>query len=187
MLPEKYLMSDTNLDDYGDAETARATVGTQNPLAHNHGYRISLLCLLQIVTGCCVFFAILRLSPLVAILGTIIVAPAIIRTGLAAEAYRLGGTPFGISRRIAVFLESMSLVVLTGLFAASIFLTISFAFGIFGMVFGMAIFDGDLSSDVAIVGTAGGMIWGLAGALLAIGYFAYRMGKPTLPKRPSGR
>ena len=180
-------MSDTNLDHYRVAETvSNSSVQLQKPLVYNRGSRISLLCLLQIVTGCCVFFAVLRLSPLVAILGTVVVAPAIIRTGLAADAYRMGGMPFGLRRRLAIFLESMSLVVLTAIFAVSIFLTISFAFGVLGMVFGMVISDGDLSSDVAIVGTAGGMIWGLAGALLAVGYFAYRMGKPAVPKPSSG-
>jgi hypothetical protein len=51
------------------------------------------------------------------------------------------------------------------------------------MLFGSAVSNGDLSFDVAVVGTAGGMIWGMAGALLAIGYSAYSTWMPDVPKR----
>ena len=144
---------------------------------------ISLRCLLQIVTGCGIFFAVLRFSPMAAIVGTIIIAPAIIRTGLASERYRNENQPFGLNRRLVVFAESLGVVLLTGLFAGSVFLIVSCLFGLLGMLFGSAVSDGDLSFDVAIVGTAGGMIWGMAGALLAIGYSAYSTWVPSVPKQ----
>ena len=141
---------------------------------------ITLRCLFQIVTGCCIFFAVLRFSPLVAVIGTIMIAPAIIRTGLAAELYRQAKTNFNWRRRIYVFFESLGVVLLTLVFAVSVFAIISCLFGIMCMMFGMAVSQGDISFDAAIVGTAGGMIWGMAGAILAVGYSAYRTWMPAI-------
>lgn len=143
---------------------------------------ISLRCLFQIVTGCGVFLAILRISPMIAVVGTILIAPAIIRTGMASERYQAEELAFGWKRRILVFAESLGIVIMTGLFAGSVFLVVSFLFGLLGMLFGSAVSDGELSFDVAVVGTAGGMIWGMAGALLAIGYSAYSTWVPSVPK-----
>jgi len=177
-------MTDSNLKDMGAAEAVpvESKMSNYRP-SFAGGATISLRCLFQIVTGCSVFFAILRFSPMTAIVGTVIIAPAIIRTGLAAERYQLERLPFSLKRRVIVFLESLSVVLLTALFAGSVFLVISFLFGILGMLFGSAVSNGDLSFDVAVVGTAGGMIWGMAGGLLAIGYSAYSTWMPNVPKR----
>ena len=176
--------TDSNLKEIGTAEAVPANSQLGNyPASLAGGATISLRCLFQIVTGCAVFFAILRFSPIIAIVGTVFIAPAIIRTGLAAERYQLEGLPFGLKRRFIVFLESLSVVLLTAIFAGSVFLVISCLFGILGMLFGSAVSNGDLSFDVAVVGTAGGMIWGMAGARLAIGYSAYSTWMPDVPKR----
>lgn len=182
-LVTKMSMNDSNLNDMGAAEAVPVETKVSYRPSFSGGTSISLRCLFQIVTGCGVFFAVLRVSPMIAIFGTIIIAPAIIRTGLAAEGYQLESLPFGIKRRITVFMESLGVVLLTAVFAGSVFLVISFLFGILGMLFGSAVSNGDLSYDVAVVGTAGGMIWGMAGALLAIGYSAYTTWLPEVPKR----
>ena len=177
-------MTESNGNKLGMAETGSIECRSTRRVAALTGKAtISLRCLLQIVTGCGIFFAVLRFSPMLAIVGTIVIAPAIIRTGLASERYRLENQPFGVNRRLIVFVESLGVVLLTGLFAGSVFLIVSCLFGLLGMLFGSAVSDGDLSFDVAVVGTAGGMIWGMAGALLAVGYSAYSIWVPNVPKQ----
>ena len=129
---------------------------------------ISLLGLFQIVTACGIFFAILRVSPVAAVVATIVIAPALIRTGVAAELYRKKSLGFDWRRRLVVFAQSLWLVGLTSLFAFAVFLLVCCVFGIMGLVFGFMMSYGDLSLDAAVVGAAGGMIWGIGGALLAI-------------------
>ena len=51
-------------------------------------------------------------------------------------------------------------------------------FGLAGMVFSAAVGASELNSDAAIVGTASGMIWGFAAALLATGYVILRTWVP---------
>ncbi len=153
------------------------------PQAVSAGMTISLRCLFQIVTGCAVFFAILRVSPVVAIVATLVITPAIIRTGLAADKYQTEDLPFGWICRVTVFVQSLGVVVMTVLFSGSVFLLVSLMFGVLGMLFGSAVSRGDFSFDVAIVGTAGGMIWGMAAAILAVGYSAYSSWIPEVPDR----
>ena len=177
-------MTDSNVKELGMAEEGPIE---SRPAGHvtalGGSSTISLRCLFQIVTGCGIFLAVLRFSPMIAGLGTIMIAPAIIRTGMASERYQSEKLSFGLKRRILVFAESLGVVIMTGLFAGSVFLLVSFLFGLLGMLFGSAVSNGDLSFDVAVVGTAGGMIWGMAGALLAIGYSAYSTWIPRVPKR----
>jgi hypothetical protein len=130
---------------------------------------ISLACLFQVLTACCIFFACLNFSPLLAMIGTIVTAPAIIRTGYAAELHLRAGKRFSWPQRIHCFLESGVIVLLTLLFAVIASSLISLLFGAFAVGFSMLYGVTDSLMDIAVVGTAGGMVWGLAGAILAIG------------------
>jgi len=138
----------------------------------------SLQMLFQITTACALFFACLRFSPLLAILLTIVFAPAFIRTGQISEIHRQNKLEFGLAKRISCFLGSVAFVLLTAAFALLVFVSVSLGFGLLGMFFSAAIGSTDLSIDAAIVGTAGGMIWGFAGALLATGLVILRMWLP---------
>ena len=141
---------------------------------------ISLVCMFQIITACCIFFACLKFSPLLAIIGTIVATPAIIRTGLASDLYRKNGRRFGWRRRGRVVVESIGIVVVSLLFTLTVFTLVSMAFGLICVV--IAVFLGtssDLLSEIAFIGTVGGTVWGATGAILAVGLCAQTW-KPTL-------
>ena len=141
---------------------------------------ISLVCMFQIVTACCIFFACLRFSPLMAIIGTLVATPAIIRTGLASDLYRKNSRPFNWQRRIRVFVESVGIVVLSLVFVSTVFALVSMLFGLICLV--IALFLGtapDLLTEIAFIGTFGGSVWGATGAILAVGLCAHTW-KPTL-------
>ena len=129
---------------------------------------ISLTCLFQILTACCIFFACLKISPLLAMVGTILTAPAVIRTGFAAELHLRAGKRFCWQQRIRCFLESGGIVVLTFLIAVVASCLIALSFGALAVLFSLLYGVHDSLMDVAVVGTAGGIVWGLAGAILAI-------------------
>jgi len=140
---------------------------------------ISLVCLFQVLTACSIFFACLRISPLLAIIGTIIVAPAIIRTGLASELYRQNGMPFDWLTRIRSFIHSIGVVVMTLAFSAIVFAVVSVVFGFVWVCLALSMGARDMLVDIAFVGTAGGTIWGMLGAMLAMGLCAAKW-KPKL-------
>jgi hypothetical protein len=141
---------------------------------------ISLVCMFQIVTACCIFFACLRISPLLAIVGTIIATPAIIRTTLASDLHRKSGIRFSLKRRVRVFVESIGVVLLTLMFSSTVFALVSLGFGLICVV--ISVFLGtasDLLSEIAFIGTVGGTVWGATGAILAMGLCAQTW-RPTL-------
>jgi len=151
----------------------------QRPLSERHGSAaFSLVCLFQIVTACCIFFACLRISPLLAIIGTLVSAPAIIRTGLVSELYRKNRLPFCWQTRLYCFAESVSVVLLTYATCATVFAAVSLVFGAGWVCVAWALGSSDRLFDIAFVGTAGGTIWGLLGAMLAFGFCASKW-KPT--------
>ncbi|MDG1872669.1 MAG: hypothetical protein P8J27_02065 [Mariniblastus sp.] len=133
---------------------------------------VSLLCLFQVITACCIFFACLRISPLFAFIGTVIVAPAIIRTGIASELHRQNGMTFDWGTRVRSFLDSIMLVVVTLAFSAIVFTVVSVVFGCLWVCIAVAMGAKDMLVDIAFVGTVGGMIWGLLGAVLSFGVCA---------------
>lgn len=140
---------------------------------------ITLVCLFQIVTGCCIFFACLRVSVVLAVLGTIIATPAIIRTGMASEIHQTQGLRFGWNRRLWCFAESIGVVLLTATVSSVIFVLISLIFGLLSVLVVIVVGPRDLINDVALIGTLGGMAWGAAGAIVAIGLCA-RIWRPKL-------
>ena len=74
---------------------------------------------------------------------------------------------------------SVGVVLLTGVFSVLVFSVISMCFGLLGMIFSTAIGSSDLMVDAGIVGTAGGMIWGFAGAMLSTSYIILKTWIPT--------
>jgi hypothetical protein len=133
---------------------------------------ISLACLFQIVTACSIFFACLSISPALAIIGTLVAAPALIRTGWASDLHYRSGLAFGWKARLLCFAETLFIEFITLMFSIAVFSVVSLMFGALAVCFSLLYGSTDAMSDIAVVGTAGGMIWGFAGAMLAVGYTA---------------
>jgi hypothetical protein len=142
----------------------------------------SLVCMFQVVTACCIFFAILKTSAMLAIVGTLIATPAIIRTSIASDLHQKAGYRFSWMKRIICFLESTGLTVVTFAIAAIIFALISLLFGLLCLGCSFVLGADEMSGDIAFVGTIGGMVWGAAGAILA---FAFCMRKWQMKIGPS--
>lgn len=136
----------------------------------------------QILTACCIFFAVLRASPLLAIIGTVIATPAIIRTAMAADLYQRHGIKFNWKRRLRCFLESTGLTVVTIALSATVFALTSMAFGLICVAAAFVMGISDMATDFAFVGTAGGMIWGAAAGILSFGLCARKWQPDELPK-----
>ncbi len=130
----------------------------------------TLTTLFQIVTGCCVFFAVLQASPLFAILGTIILTPAIVRTAIASDVYLQKGIRFTVYQRFRYFFESTGLTVVSLFFSAAAFSIISLCFGIFSAIFAVLMGLPSMAQDIAFVGTVCGMIWGGTAGLIVFGW-----------------
>jgi hypothetical protein len=52
---------------------------------------------------------------------------------------------------------------------------VSFAFGVLGMLFGFAVAQTDFLYEAGIIGTVGGMIWGMAAGFLTIVFLLVRL------------
>ena len=140
----------------------------------------SLLCVFQIVTACCIFFACLKISPLLAIVGTLISTPAIIRTGIASEIHRRKGICFRWGSRLKYFGTSVLVVLLTSFVSFAVFTLISMAFGLFCVGVALLVGQTDLLSDIAFIGMGGGMIWGVAGGIVSVCYCARKTWMPQV-------
>ena len=138
----------------------------------------------QIITACCIFFSVLQASPILAIIGTIITTPAIIRTAMAAELYQKHGIKFKWIQRVRCFLESTGLTVVTLALSATVFALISLVFGVFCVAASYVLGTPELATDIAFVGTAGGMVWGAAGGILAFG-LCVRKWQPEVVRPPA--
>ena len=135
---------------------------------------VSLKTLFQVVTCCCVFFAVLRFSPLLALIFTLILAPSLIRTAYVAECFRQKDQPLNLKSRMKVFSKAIGEVLLTMLAGFSAFVIVSLGFGLLGLLFGFAVAQSDFLFEAGIIGTVGGMIWGMAGAFLTMVFFMVR-------------
>ncbi len=125
------------------------------------------------------FFACMQISPLLAVIATLIIAPAIIRTSLLREMHRKESLPFDWKLRINYFAQSLCVVLLTSVFAAAVFVLVSLLFGLTGWLLSISVGGTKLSLDAAVVGTAGGMVWGIGGAILATGYVILKSWLPA--------
>lgn len=154
---------------------------TAKPRLHaNQPSAISLMCLFQVLTACCIFFACHRVSPLLAIVGTIFSTPAIIRTGLVSDLYRRNGLSFGWGRRLLTFAHSLWIVLITACVSFIVFSFISLACGLGCVAIAVLCGSRDMTSDIVVVGTLGGMVWGGVGGMVTMGYCA-KFWKPADP------
>lgn len=140
----------------------------KRPFSHQS---MTITNLFQIVTGCALFFACMRFSPVVAIVLTIFLTPAIIRTGLVGQRRRVQGHSFSMWSRTLAFGESLFIMLVTLLMGLAVFALISLGFGL--ICIGITAMSGsatDLLRDVGFIGTLGGTIWGSAGAVLSLNW-----------------
>lgn len=142
---------------------------------------ISLQCLFQILTACCAFFALLKISPLLAIACTIVLTPAIIRTGIVADLYRQHQIPFGWKSRLHFFAGSIGIVLLTILVGVTVFSIISVACGLACVLLAIIVDQKEMIPDVALLGTVGGSVWGFAGLIVCLAVCANRIWMPKIP------
>ena len=149
-------------------------VNNPAPRIQSSGQPVSLSSIFQVVTCCCVFFAVLRLSPLAALVLTIVVAPALIRTAYLAEINRRQDRVFSLKQRLVSFAKSISVVLLTFSSGALAFLIVSMLFGALGVLFGFAVSSSDYLFEAGIIGTIGGMVWGIAAGFLAMVFILFR-------------
>ena len=143
---------------------------------------ISLAYMFHILTGCGLFLACFQFSPLLASLLTIVLSPTIIRTHFAAEIHRQNELEFTSQLRLKYFVSSLGVVLLTLFLAGLAFVAVSMAFGLFAVLLGYMMGLSDLQLDSAVLGTAGGMVWGIGAAALAICFTACRIWKPIVPR-----
>ena len=127
-----------------------------------------LVCLFQILTGASLFFACLRVSPVLAIVLTLLITPAIVRTTVVADLMRRRAKEFGWKLRGKTFLGSLAYVLLVSMFGLCVFVLISLMFGVFGWLFSVMVNAYALSGDAIVLGTVGGMAWGVVGGFLAV-------------------
>lgn len=130
---------------------------------------ITLVHLFQIVTGCGVFFACMRWSPMLAIALTVLFTPAIIRTGLIAQKFDREQIVFGWTSRIRAFSGSVVVTLVTMFTSFLVFLLVSISFGLICVAITYAtVSANDLLKDIGFIGTIGGTIWGFAAAVLSL-------------------
>ena len=149
----------------------------QNP---SNSATFSLRVLFFAVTAIAFFLGLYQVNGLAALGATLIIAPALVRTTISAELHRRAGQPFSWTTRSQCFLTSVGFVLITFLAGAVAFVLVSILFGLFGLFLGFAAGVGEMAYDTAIVGTAGGMIWGMAGALLAVTFTVWKYWLPKV-------
>ena len=157
-----------------DASVATGPSPSPVNLHDKNPFAISVLALFQITTACCIFFACLKISPLLAIGLTIFITPAIIRTKVISELHRRSKLEFGIGTRLRFFFSSMGIMLLIGTTAASVFTMTCAFFAAMGMLLNAVGGSYNLSLDAAVVGASGGMILGIAAAILVVVYVAVK-------------
>ncbi|MEM7456021.1 MAG: hypothetical protein AAF456_16860 [Planctomycetota bacterium] len=130
------------------------------------GSSFSLAFLFQIMTACSAFIAVAQWSLPVALGATFLLTPAFVRTGIVADMYRRKGKRFTWPKRLEIFLASVGVVLLALLAGAVSCLLISVLFGAIAAATSWFAGASDLYFEAGILGTAGGIIWGLAGGLI---------------------
>jgi SNF family Na+-dependent transporter len=119
-----------------------------------------------------------------AIIGTVITTPAIIRTAMAAELHHRHGVKFKWMNRVRCFLESTGLTVVTYALSATVFALTSLGFGLICVGASFVMGTSEMASEIAFVGTASGMVWGVAGGILAFGLCIRKWQPVVLPALP---
>ncbi len=139
---------------------------------------ISLWTLFQVLTACCIFLAILRFSPTLALVATVVFGPAVIRTAWVSEIHRRQKKSFRWPERIRFFGGSVAVVLMTLSAGLLSFVVISAGFGVLGLVFGGAITSFEMGYEAAVMATVGGMVWGMAVGFLAMCFVVCKLWHP---------
>jgi hypothetical protein len=84
------------------------------------------------------------------------------------------GQPWSVLQQFRSLAGSLLIVSVTGLAGLLAFILVSLFFGLIGLLFGWAMGIEGLEFDSAVVGTAGGLVWGMGGALLTVTYIAWK-------------
>lgn len=134
----------------------------------------SLFALLVLLTSIALFLVVNEWSSLAAFIGTLLVAPALVRTTILADRRLHSGRSWSVLEKSRSFAWSLLIVLATALVALIAFMLVSLLFGGLGLLFGWAIGIEGLEVDTAVVGTAGGMIWGMGAALLTATYLVWK-------------
>lgn len=134
----------------------------------------SLFALLVLLTSVALFLVVNEWSSLAAFIGTLLVAPALVRTTILTDRQLRSGRPWSVLEKSRAFAWSLLIVLATALVALVAFILVSLLFGGLGLLFGWAIGIQGLEVDTAVVGTAGGMIWGMGAALLTATYLVWK-------------
>lgn len=134
----------------------------------------SLFSLLVLLSGVGLFLGIYEWNRLAALAATLVTAPAMVRTAVLSDRVLRLGQPWSVLERCRSFAGSLVIVLLTGCAGLLAFIAVSLLFGLIGLLLGWAMGIEGLEVDSAVVGTAGGMIWGMGGALLVVTYVAWR-------------
>jgi hypothetical protein len=136
------------------------------------GGGFSLFALLVLLTCIGLFLGIYEWNRFAALASTLLVAPALIRTTVLADHQRRIGQPWSVLQRFRSLAGSLLIVLVTGLAGLLAFILVSLFFGLLGLLFAWAMGIEGLEFDSAVVGTAGGLVWGMGGALLTVTYIA---------------
>lgn len=138
------------------------------------GGGFSLFALLVLLTFIGMFLGIYEWNRFAALASTLLVAPALIRTTVLADRQRRMGQPWSVLQQFRSLAGSLLIVSVTGLAGLLAFILVSLFFGLIGLLFGWAMGIEGLEFDSAVVGTAGGLVWGMGGALLTVTYIAWK-------------
>lgn len=154
----------------------------RSTLANNGSFAFSLGGLFMTITACCCFFAVMRLSPLLAIVMTLWLAPSFLRTSIAAEMYEKSQTTFGWQTRIRQFLLALLIVAANYVGVIGTFVAVSLLIGFFCSLIVMVDGSYDLIFDIGIMGSVIGMVWGFAASIVAASYLAKMTWMPRVWK-----
>ncbi len=127
----------------------------------------SLRLLFQVVTVSAVFLGLFRLMPELAVGVGLVLSPAIVRTAWIAEQKRRQGIEFTLRLRLHALLTSLMIVVVALIAGLLAFAGVSMLFGLMALLFGTTTGFHDLGFDTAVIGTIGGMVWGMAASMIA--------------------
>ena len=162
------------------AEHSVACAPSERLLSSPRKQNFSLGFLLGLVTGVSAFFGLFAVSPIAAIVAVALLTPAMIRTGSVEHAWAFEQHHLNWSGRAMLFLHSVVFMLNSaGLATLAFCITclISSAMGFaFGLVFGSPM---SKASELALLGAAGGVVWGIAAGLVAIGWYWNRYWFPV--------
>ncbi len=132
----------------------------------------SLRFVFGIVISCSLFFALFSLSSTAAIALTVLVTPAIIRTGNIESQFRQYSIELNWRQRSYFFLSSLGLMLNSVFIGLIAFAAVCIGCTLLGYGFALA-FGSAVTSpmEVAFVGAASGVVWGIIAGIVTVGWY----------------